>query len=163
MRKLAQESFKNDFGAAAVEFALIAPMLLLMVLAVSELGRIVYYRSVLESAARAGTQAAFAASMTTSAEITTAQTTMETAADLAITNSGIGGTVSSTAAIACECSDGTSVVCATETCATGSKRYIATVTMTRTYTPLINLTNLPGGFNIDLNMTLTGNSTLWVK
>jgi Flp pilus assembly protein TadG len=155
--------WNNDRGAAAVEFALIAPLLLLMVLGVTEMGKIVYYRSVLESAARSGTQAGFSTSMTTSAEITTAQATMETAADLAITNSGIGGTVTSTATVACECSDGTTVTCVTGTCASGSMRYIATVTMTRTYTPLFNMTNLPGGFNIDLNMTLTGSSVLWVK
>lgn len=163
MRAVVRKLAKSDGGAAAVEFALILPMLVFLVLGVTELGKIVYYRSVLESAARAGTQAAFSATMTTSAQITAAQTTMETAADLAITNSGIGGTVVSTGAIACECSDGTSVACATGSCASGSKRYIATVTMTRTYTPIINLTNLPGGFNIDLNMTLTGNSTMWVK
>jgi Flp pilus assembly protein TadG len=152
-----------EAGAAAVEFALIVPMLLLMVLGLTELGKIVHYRSVLKSAARTGVEAAFSASMNTSAQIAAAQTTMETAADLAITNSGIGGTVTSTATITCECSDGSTVDCASGTCATGSKRYIATVTMSRPYTPLYDLTNLPGGFNLDLAMTLTGNATLWVK
>ncbi len=163
MGKIARRIPRDDAGAAAVEFAMIVPLLLLMVLGVTEMGKIVYYRSVLESAARAGTQAAFAASMGTAAEITAAQTTMETAADLAITNSGIGGTVTSTGAITCECSDGSTVDCATGSCVTGSKRYVATMTMTRTYTPLYNLTNLPFGYNLDLNMTLTGSSELWVK
>ena len=165
MRTIAQRVAKDDSGAAAVEFALIAPIMLLMVLGVTELGKIVYYRSVLESAARAGTQAGLRSSVTytTAALVTAAQTTMETAADLAITNSGIGGTVTSTAAVACECSDSTSVTCVTGTCASGAVRYIATVTMTRTYTPLYNLTNLPFGYNIDLNITLTGNSVMWVK
>jgi Flp pilus assembly protein TadG len=163
---LAQKWARDNSGAAAVEFAMIVPLLLLMVLGVTELGKIVYYRSVLESAARAGTQAAFGAAMTTSAQITAAQTTMETSADLAITNSGIGGTVTSTATIICLCSsDVTDTVdCATGSCTGGaSKRYYATVTMTRAYTPLYNLTNLPFGYNIDLSMTLTGSSELWVK
>jgi Flp pilus assembly protein TadG len=161
--RLAKKLTISDCGAAAVEFALIVPMLLLMVLGLTELGRIVHYRSVLESAARTGVHAGRSLSLSTSALITTAQTTMETAADLAITNSGIGGTVNSTAAVTCECSDGTSVVCASGTCASGSKRYIATVTMTRSYTPLYDLVNLPGGFNLDLSMTLTGSATLWIQ
>ena len=165
MTKIAWDMAKDDAGAAAVEFALIAPLLLLMVLGVTEMGKIVYYRSVLESAARSGTQAGFAAAMTTAAQITAAQTTMETAADLAITNSGIGVAVTSTATVTCICANdiNDTVDCATGSCGSGSKRYIATVTMGMTYTPLFNMTNLPGGFNIDLTMPLTGNSVLWVK
>jgi len=167
MRKIARKLAKADAGAAAVEFALIAPLLLLMVLGVTEMGKIVYYRSVLESAARSGTQAAFAASMGTAAEITAAQTTMETAADLAITNSGIGVAVAvaSTATVTCICANdiNDTVDCVTGDCGSVSKRYIATVNMGMTYTPLFNMTNLPGGFNIDLTMPLTGNSVLWVK
>lgn len=163
MLNLAQQLARSDRGAAAVEFALILPMLLLMVLGVTELGKIVHYRAALESAARTGVHSARSLTMTTAAQITTAETTMETAADLAITNSGIGGTVTSTGSIACECSDGTSVDCVSGTCASGSKRYIATVTMSRPYVPLVNLTNLPGGFNLDLNIILTGDATLWLK
>lgn len=163
MRKIARKLMKADAGAAAVEFALIAPLLLLMVLGTTEMGKIVYYRSVLESSARSGTQAGFSGTYTSAALITAAQTTMETAADLAITNSAIGGTVTSTAVVTCECSDFTVITCVTGTCVTGSVRYIATVTMTRPYVPLFNMTNLPFGYNIDLSMTLTGNSVLWVK
>ena len=163
MNNLALILARADGGAAAVEFALIAPLLLLMILGVTELGKIVYYRSVLESAARAGIQKAFTSTLTSSSGRTTAQTNMETAADLAITNSGIGGTVTSTAVVTCECSDFSVITCVTGTCVTGSVRYIATVTMTRTYTPLFNMTNLPFGYNIDLNITLTGNSIMWVK
>lgn len=159
---------RAEAGAAAVEFALILPMLLLMVLGITELGRIVHYRSVLESASRTGVHAARSLSLSTSALITTAETTMTTAATTAITNSGITsnssvGNRTYTPSITCECADGTSVDCATGTCVSGSKRYIATMTVSFPYTPVINLTNLPGGFNIDLSMTLSGNAILWVQ
>ncbi len=160
----ALKAAKDDTGAAAVEFALIVPLLLLMVLAIVELGKIVHYRSILESAARAGTQAGFGASYTTSAEVTASQATMETAADLAIANSGIGGTVASAAAVTCICSNdlNDTVTCVTGTCAGGgSLRYIATVTMTRTYAPL--QTDLLSYFNINLNIDLEGKSIMWVK
>ena len=168
MGKIAWRAARDDAGAAAVEFALIAPLLLLMVLGVTEMGKIVYYRSVLESAARSGTQAGFAAAMTTATQIATAQTTMETTADTAINSAlgaAIGGTVTSTATVTCICANdiNDTVDCVTGDCGSVSKRYIATVTMGMTYTPLFNMTNLPGGFNIDLTMPLTGNSVLWVK
>lgn len=167
MRKITWGMAKDDAGAAAVEFALIAPMLLLMALGVNELGTIVHERAVLKSAARSGTQAAFSATLTTSAGITAAVASMTTAADLAITNSGIGGSVTYTESspkITCQCSDDTVITCVTGTCATGSVRYIATVAMSRTYTPLgVNLTGLPGGFNINLGVLMEGKSVLWVK
>ena len=161
----ALKAAKDNSGAAAVEFALIAPMMLLMVIGITELGKIVYYRSVLESAARSGTQAGIAStvSYTTAANVTAASATMVTATTAAITAANIGGANTPTAPVTCECSDGTSVTCVTGTCATGAVRYIATVTVTKTYTPLYNLTNLPGGYSIDLNLTLTGNAVMWVK
>lgn len=166
MKKTARNMVRNSSGAAAVEFALIAPILLLMVLGITEMGKMVHIRSVLESAARAGTQAAFNASMTTAAEITTAEATMETRATTAITNSGIGGVPTVLGEIGCHCSGDPATDfndCVSLTCATGEKRYIARVTVSRPFTPLVDMSNLPGGFSVDLSMTLTGNSTLWVK
>ena len=164
MRKFAHDLAKNDAGAAAVEFALIVPLLLLMILGVTELGQIVHQRSVLDSAARAGTQAAFSATLTTSGGRTAAETAMTTAANDAF-NNGLPGDsytfTSPTPEITCECSDGSA--CSTFTCVTGSVRYIAKVEMSKSYTPLFNLANLPGGFSLDLTMTLTGLSEMWVK
>ena len=157
--------WNDDKGAAAVEFALIVPLLLLMVLAIVELGKIVYYRSILESAARAGTQAGLAttALYTTSGEITASEDAMKVAADLAANNSGIGADPAD-AAVTCICANDLSVTvtCVTGTCAGGgSLRYIATVTMSMTYAPIQS--DLLNYFNINLAIPLTGNSIMWVK
>lgn len=45
---------KSERGAAAVEFALIAPVLVLMVLGITEFGRAYYFQTTLSQAAREG-------------------------------------------------------------------------------------------------------------
>lgn len=152
MLQTARKAAKADGGAAAVEFALILPILVLMLAGIADLGRMVYVRSVLESAARAGVQASFADPSATA--------TIEAAVQTAITASGITNVVTPSASQACECSNGTAVDCTTGTCATGSVRHYVTVTATTTYTPMVNITNLPFGLGVDLTTVLTGSSVI---
>lgn len=144
--------WRDDGGAAAVEFALILPILVLMLAGIADLGRMVYIRSVLESAARAGVQASFADPSATA--------TIEAAVQTAIAASGITNVVTPSASQACECSNGTGVDCTTGTCTPGSVRHYVTVTATTTYTPMINITNLPFGLGVDLTTVLTGSSVI---
>ena len=141
-----------DGGAAAVEFALILPMLILMVIGIYEMGKIVYTRSALESAARAGTQSGFTDPSDTAA--------MEAAATAALTASGITGATVAPPTQICECSNSTVVNCSTGSCATGTVRHYVTVTITKPHTPMLNLTALPFGLGVDFTMTLTGESVL---
>lgn len=152
MLRTARKAAKADDGGAAVEFALILPILILMLAGIADLGRMVYVRSVLESAARAGAHASFADPSDSTA--------IETAVSTAITASGITNTVIPSSSQACECSNGTAVNCSSGTCATGSVRHYVTVTATTTYTPMVNITNLPFGLGVDLTQTLTGTSVI---
>lgn len=152
MKTTIRQRWGNEAGGAAVEFALILPILILMLAGIADLGKMVYVRSVLESAARAGAQASFADPSATA--------TIEAAVQTAITASGIDNVVTPSAAQACECSNGTAVDCTTGTCATGAVRHYVTVTATTTYTPMINITNLPFGLGVDLTTPLTGSSVI---
>lgn len=152
MKTTIRRRWRDDGGAAAVEFALILPILVLMLAGIADLGRMVYVRSVLESAARAGAQASFADPSATA--------TIEAAVQTAIAASGITNVVIPSASQACECSNGTAVNCASGTCATGSVRHYVTVAATTTYTPMINITNLPFGLGVDLTTDLTGSSVI---
>ena len=151
MKTTIRRRWGDDGGAAAVEFALIMPMLVLMLAGIADLGQMVYVRSVLESAARAGAQASFADPSATA--------TIEAAVQTAIAASGIANVVTPSAAQACECSNGTAVDCTTGTCA-GTVRHYVTVTATTTYTPMVNITNLPVGLGVDLTTPLTGSSVI---
>lgn len=152
MKRTIRRRGNDDGGGAAVEFALILPILILMLAGIADLGKMVYIRSVLESAARAGAQASFADPSATA--------TIETAVQTSITASGITNVVTPSAVESCQCSDSTSVDCTTGTCATGTVRHFVTVTATTTYTPMINITNLPFGLGVDLTQTLTGSSVI---
>ncbi len=146
MADMDRKTATDERGAAAVEFALILPLLVLMLVGIMDMGRMVYIRSILESAARAGAQAAFADPGATA--------TIEAAVQTAALAGGVTVT-SVTAPEACRCSDASSVDCATGTCATGSVHHYVTVTTTKAYTPMVNLANLPFGLGIDLTTTLT--------
>jgi len=50
----AKFKIKKDNGQAALEFTLVIPILVIMILAVSQLGHVVYLKNILEQAAREG-------------------------------------------------------------------------------------------------------------
>ncbi len=155
MDRLRRNGMGSDDGAAAVEFALILPMLILMVLAIVDMGKMVSTRSALESAARAAVQASFADP--------TDDATMMAAASAALSTAGITGGSVQTPVHLCECSSGATVDCTTGTCPSGSVRHTVTVTVTKDYSPIYNLTNLPFGLGIDFTMTLPGTATMRAK
>lgn len=146
MRRLTR-FVRDACGNTAVEFALVAPMLVFMTLALWEFGNAVNERTQLETAARAGAQAAMSDSTDTAAiEQAVYDATGLTSTDLTITTT-----------TACECSDGTSVDCTTGTCAVGSVQTYMTVQVTKPYTLTVNSDVLNGV------ITLTGRATLRVE
>lgn len=132
-------------GAAAVEFALLMPFILIMLIGLVDFGMGLWTQMQLESAARAGAQYALIDyadtsgiqnAVTGSSNLTTAPTPLATTF--------------------CECSNGTSVSCA-GTCASGSVRIFVRVTATSSFTPLLSYPGMPNPF------TLRGGATIRVQ
>lgn len=120
-------------GVAAVEFAIVAPVLVTLLGAAVDLGTAIERTIHLENAARAGAQ-----------WITKAPTDLTGAQAAAQALLTTGGTA--TTAESCQCpptgaATGGSVVSCTSTCATGLIRYV-TVTATRPFTPIFPTSTL---------------------
>jgi Flp pilus assembly protein TadG len=124
---------QGDSGMAAVEFAILASVLLLLVMGLADYGLAVYYRMQVESAALIGAKYA-AKYPTDSAGITSAVNSA----------THISSFTSVTPAKLCECANalGTSVSCST-TCAGSTLNEYMTVTVTYSYTPLFASSPLP--------------------
>jgi len=98
-------------GNIAVEFALIAPVVLVMLVGIADYGTAVYDRLQLSSAVRAGIQYATLPGVSTGAvqQVVTDALTSDPSA------------VTVTAQQVCECSDGTATAC-DQTCSDGTRR-----------------------------------------
>ena len=90
-------------GQSFVEFAIVAPVLILLLLAVADFGRVFYVAIALNNAARAGTQYGIQ-SPANAADVTGMQTAAQNDA------SNISG-VTATASEYCKCPDGSTQAC----------------------------------------------------
>ena len=112
---------RDESGNAVVEFALIVPVLLIMVLGLVDAGRAIGANVRLGNGVTAGLRYALSDGYAT-ADIQAAALTASRYAD---------GEITLDINRFCECPDGTAVVC-TDTCAAGFKRIFVQVDMTRT-------------------------------
>ncbi len=114
-------------GAAAVEFALMMPVILLALAGVTDFGRLVFDKMELVSAVRSGAQYALAYDN---------DTTAVRQAVVDATNLGLALT-DVTATQSCECPDGSPVICG-EDCdpVTDVNRYFMTITAQQSFSPL---------------------------
>ncbi|NQU59495.1 MAG: pilus assembly protein [Rhodospirillales bacterium] len=121
-------------GAAAVEFALLVPIIMFGLTGVADYGMGTFRRMELASAARSGSQyAIYNGTNTTAANITAIQ-------DVVVASTNAGLTTADVAAVeSYACDDGTSISDpSTDTCAdSGSIQYYMTITITQTYTYLL--------------------------
>jgi Flp pilus assembly protein TadG len=122
-------------GTATIEFALIAPLLLLLAAGVVDYTTLMRDAIAVADAARAGAEYGSLASANAS-DIAGMQTAALNAAP------DIKG-LTATAAKVCRCSDGTAVNCGTGSCATGSVRTYVQVTASTTLTPIFSYSQLP--------------------
>ncbi len=117
-------------GNIMVEFALVLPVLFILLVGLLDLGRFGLQKSAMLQGARAGGQYALVAHSESSNINTTAQNA-----------TGLTG-VTATNLVFCECVSGTAVSCST-TCGSGQtlKRYV-TVTTNKTFSSVLSLSTL---------------------
>ncbi len=110
-------------GAAAVEFALLVPVLLVIGMALIDLGMAVFNKMELMSAVRTGAQVALMDSSNTTEIVS------------AVTNStDLSPTIITTPF--CECSDGTPIGCGGSCTSPLIKRTFMTISATQSFTPI---------------------------
>jgi Flp pilus assembly protein TadG len=139
--------FGND-GTVVTEFAFAAPILVLVVVGIADLGRLAANTAALEGATRVGAEYA-RNNLTCQSEI--AGSSCATGIENAMQNSGNFSpaltfpTSSPTFSVSCQCDDGSSITCGT-TCVGAGKtpnRLLITVTATQAYTPIISWPGIP--------------------
>lgn len=115
-------------GVAAVEFALIAPIIAAMLVGLANYGLAMFEKMELVSAARAGAQLVLVDTGATTSEIQ--------AAVVASTNSGIS-TSDVTVTQSCECADGTAITCGGTCSDASANRYFYTIAASNDFTLLL--------------------------
>ena len=126
----------GESGMALTEFALILPLLLLLLLGGMDLGRVYFFAMAVTHAARAGVQYG-AASVPRSMNLAgIEQAARDAAKDI--------GTITATADRLCECSDGTPADCKNGNCgAEGKPRIYVRVIAQTTFRSLIPYPGIP--------------------
>ena len=144
MSELARDHMRSDSGAALVEMAVIAPLLLLLCLGVGDFGRMLYRAITLSHAARAG--AAYGAQSNAHTGDTAG---IRLAAQQEAQNIG---TITVTSSRICECTIGTAVSCTTASCAGyGAPRSYVRVTTSQTFSTVVPFPGIPS--TVPLNRT----------
>ena len=127
-------------GAAAVEFAILVPVILAALTGIVNFGLVMFDKMELVSAARAGAQLAL---------IDRTDTTGIAQAVVASTNLSLT-TSDVTTTEFCECADGTTVTCGTTCVDASSNRYFMTISASYNHTLLL----------LGTTMSLTGSTTI---
>lgn len=132
-----------ESGVSAVEFAIITPLLLTMLLGLLDYSIALFHKMELISSLRAGSQYALIYGTDT------------TSIESAVTNSSNLDSTNLTLTVSevCECQGGTTVTCTGGTCSAGSVQHFIQIDGTYVYTPIF----LPG------SLDLTSSSTIRVQ
>lgn len=127
-------------GASAVEFAMIASFLCIILLNVVDIAIFMFRKMELTSAVRAGAQYALVHDTPTDANI-------ETVVTNATNTTGMTVTIDSNL---CGCEDGTTISCSTGSCASGNIHYYTSITATMTHSWIF----LPGSKSMSSSVTI---------
>ena len=141
MRHRLRRLFQTQAGSAVHEFALTAPVLMLIMVGAIDFGRSFYHSIAISNAA--GTAAFFGSQSIMKSGHSTDMTTLarNDAADI--------GTVTVSSARVCRCPDGASVRCVSGTCrGYGSPRVYVRCDVSRIFDTMINLSKVPDLFTI---------------
>jgi len=147
-KSLAFRCARSERGSAIVELVVIAPLLLLLLIGLIEVGRIGNYAIQVANAARAGAQ--FGAQDQATASDLQGQQNAATA------DAQVPGVTASAAPTFCQCADGTASACLQSDCATSHRLQWVQVTATGTFTTALNSKFLPPPLrNITISQTAT--------
>lgn len=136
---------RSDAGSAAVELAVVAPLLALLALGVSEFGRVYYSAITVAGAARAGAQYGAQNVLTSMDTALINQAARNEAADV--------GTISATSSRFCRCPDGTTPSC-TGTCpGYGGPEVFVRVSTSKTLSFLMKYPGMPTSISISRTAT----------
>jgi hypothetical protein len=127
-------------GQSFVEFAVLAPVLLLFLLAIADFGRVFFVAIALNNAARAGTQYGIQSPANAADFSGMAQAAQNDA-------SGIGG-VTATASEYCECPDGSSQAC-DQSPSCGDMRVYVEVDTSGSFQTLLNYPGIPSSITLN--------------
>ena len=123
-----------DRGQALAEMAIIAPLLVLLMIGLVEIGRYAHFSILVSNAARAGVQYG-AQNLVTAAD----RPGMQTAATADAQNLGA---ISANASFFCTCADGATSTCLPTDCTTSHRLVYVQVDTTGTFTSMVHLGNI---------------------
>lgn len=129
-----------EAGVAAVEFALVAPVLMLLLLGLIEVGRYAYYSILVSNAARAGVSYG-AANLVMAKDNTGMQ-------QAALNDGGNVAGLTATASHYCQCADGSASSCLETDCTTSHRIAYVQVQTTGRFSSLLHFPLLPNTFNV---------------
>lgn len=127
---------RSDAGSALAEMAVIAPLLLLLLIGLVEVGRYAHYSILVASAARAGVQYG-AQNLVTAADLAGMQTA-------ALNDGQNDASLRSTASQFCKCADGTASTCLPTDCAASHRLVYVQVDAFGTFQSLLHYPGIRG-------------------
>jgi Flp pilus assembly protein TadG len=138
---------RSTTGVMAVEIALTMPILLLMIVAVVDVGTAIQRKMTMEQAAKVGTQYAMLRKPV-QGDVTNIRTATKNALPASWFDAGTSLPTTITPALSCECPSLGAVTCTT-TCPAGEQRTtLLTVSVTKVHKPLFNYPLMPDTMNL---------------
>jgi Flp pilus assembly protein TadG len=132
---------QHERGVATVEFALILPLLILLMVCTIDFARIMYTAMALTTAARAGAQYG-AQGLGSSSNISGMQTAAQNSASPDI------GTITATATQTCGCNGATPTAAACTASCSGALRVFVSVTTGKTFTTIMSYPGIPSSVSL---------------
>jgi Flp pilus assembly protein TadG len=136
-----------ELGASLVEFAIVLPLFVLLMLGAIDIGRAIYEATEIAGAAQAAAVYGSQNPTDTTGMTNAAKSDAPAVTNLSVTNAAYG----------CECSDGTfyNASCAAmPSCSTTTQVYRVNVTVTGTYTPLFPWPGVPSSIALSSSASM---------
>jgi TadE-like protein len=136
---------RSEVGSAAVELAVMLPLLAVLALGVTEFGRIYYTAITVTDAARAGAQYGAQSTLTSINSAGMNQAVLNDAADV--------GSISVSSSRFCRCPDGSTPSCTGSCAGYGGPEVFVQVNASKTVTLLMRYPGLPTAFTLSRTAT----------